>query len=414
MMRDERGAERTLLYTVYYIYFFCGLTQCFEGVFLPEFKQEFHLSYQQQMYTMFAKNIPSLLALVIGLFVARVGYKSCITLAMCFYGSGTLLLVPGLDTSRYGLVLLGFFLIGTGFSLQIVSGNPLLCALGLPQRSASRLNLGNALGAVAQIAAPATLSLIIPASVVLVQQKVPYMKVLFVILASVLFATAIGTALIGNVEVQSRLGASESTLAGTGGRGFLVNPRLMFGFLAIFLVLGVESGLFALYRNYLEDPAIAGLSANASERLFTLYFALFALGRLAGSWVQRKICPAIHLLISLAGAGVCLLVVLFASNSLAVAGVTVIGFFVSIFYPTLYAMAIEGLGERTGQASGLLTTAFLGCAIIPVLQGRIADAFSLRYAYALGIGAYVFAAAYAVSVARSERSKMTASAPVSG
>ena len=75
---------RPLLYLTYFIYFFCGMTQCFEGAFLPEFKQYFDLTYQQQMYTMFAKNIPFLLAVVIGYFVKQIGYRNCLTTGMCW------------------------------------------------------------------------------------------------------------------------------------------------------------------------------------------------------------------------------------------------------------------------------------------------------------------------------------------
>jgi FHS family L-fucose permease-like MFS transporter len=84
------------------------------------------------------------------------------------------------------------------------------------------------------------------------------------------------------------------------------------------------------------------------------------------------------------------------------------GFFVSIFYPTLYALAIEGMGEWTGEASGLLTVGFLGCAVVPVLQGRLADAIGIQGAYGLDLAAYVCAAAYGVAQLRR---KVTAPIP---
>jgi FHS family L-fucose permease-like MFS transporter len=99
-------SPRPLLYTVYFIYFFCGLTLCFEGAFNPEFKEYFGLSYQQQMYTMFAKNIPFVLALGIGFLIPRLGYKNCLTIGMALFALGTLLLVPGLGSGSYAVVLL--------------------------------------------------------------------------------------------------------------------------------------------------------------------------------------------------------------------------------------------------------------------------------------------------------------------
>ncbi len=134
-----------MLSLVYFIFFFCGLTQCFEGVFLPEFKVYFGLGYQQQMYTMFAKNIPFLLAVGIGYLIRYVGYRACMTVAMALFSAGTLMLIPGLRTGRYEIVLLGFFLIGLGFNCELVAGNPMLSALGPAAQASSRLNFGNAL-----------------------------------------------------------------------------------------------------------------------------------------------------------------------------------------------------------------------------------------------------------------------------
>lgn len=393
-MKSQQRPVRTLLYAVYFIYFFCGMTQCFEGVFLPEFKEYFRLNYQQQMYTMFAKNIPFVLAVAIGYLVKRVGYKNCMTLAMALFGAGTLILIPGLQTHSYPLVLLGFFLIGVGFNCELVAGNPMLSALGTVRDASSRLNLGNALGAVAQIIAPATLSLIIPAAVVSVQGKLPYMQGLFAALGIVLLAVALVTAFMRDVDIAASF--TEAPDAAGSSRGNIwTNLHLLAGFFVIFLTLGVEAGLFSFYRNFLEDPAVAGLTAHQSQRMFTVYFALFALGRLVGAWAQRKMRPAAHLLICLAAALVCLAGVVLGRGYVAVAAVTAIGFFISVFFPTLYALAIGGMGERTGQASGLLTMGFVGCALLPVLQGRLADTIGLQNSYVLGIGAYLIAGLYA-------------------
>ena len=144
--------------------------------------------------------------------------------------------------------------------------------------------------------------------------------------------------------------------------------------------------------------------------MFTIYFALFALGRLVGAWAQRKIRPAVYLLFCLAAALVCLAGVVLGKGNVAVAAVTAIGFFISVFFPTLYALAIGGMGERTGQASGLLTMGFVGCALLPVLQGRLADTIGLQNSYVLGIGAYLIAGLYAF---KSYRKKGSAAAAAS-
>ncbi len=399
-MRSNDSAHRPLLYTIYFIYFFCGLTLCFEGAFNPEFKDFFKLGYQQQMYTMFAKNIPFVLALGIGYLIPRLGYKHCLTTGMALFAVGTLVLVPGLQTGSYALVLVAFFIIGLGFNFQLVAGNPLLSALGQANGASSRLNLGNALGAIAQILGPVSLSFIIPGSVAGTEGKLPYIKGLFAVIGLLLIGLALFTLAMPNrTALNTNTDDPRGTQPASHFRWF--SPRLAFAFLVISLALGAEAGLFGLYRNYLEDPSIAGLNSQNSQRMFTLYFAMFALGRVAGFALQKEVRPAMTLIVFASAALTLLILIVSAKGPLAVTAITALGFFVSIFFPTLYAIAIQGLGPQTSKASGLLTMGFLGCAVLPVLQGRIADKFGLQASYSLAFVAYlavlVFAAYEIVS-----------------
>lgn len=397
MSQPERLASDTsdksqalLLYLVYFIYFFCGLTQCFESVFLPEIKTFFHLDYQQQMYVVFAKNVPFLLAILIGSFVMRFGYEACLGFAMVLFSSGTLLLVPALKSGQYLLMLTGFFVIGLGFTLQMVAGNPLLRNLGPAGETSSRLNLANSLGAIAQIIAPATLSLIIPAATVAVSDKLPYMDRLFVVLGLILatISVFVFVAPANNHPADSSNGHEQATWRALW--NMFADARQATGFVTIFLTLGMEATLFSMFRNYVEEPSVAGLSSHQSERLFAVYFAGFALGRLSASWLQKRIRPSTNLIVYLLGALVCLCGVILLHGMLAVISVTLLGFFVSIFFPTLYAIYLDESPTVAALSSGLLTTGFLGCAIIPVIQGKLADSFGLKRSYLFGVAIYLF------------------------
>jgi FHS family L-fucose permease-like MFS transporter len=394
------GKVTSFLYLVYFIYFFCGLTQCFEGVFLPEFKEYFHLTYQQQMYAVFAKNIPFLGAVLLGNILHQLGYRRCLSLAMALFAAGTLLLVPGLATGSYKTILAGFLLIGSGFTAQMVAGNPLLNLLGPAESASSRQNLGNALGAVAQIVAPAAVSALIPAAIISVRGKLPYMQGLFATLGLVLCAVSL---LVPFFRNEATLFCNRPQQANpTFGKVWAI-PSVVLGFVAIFLVLGLEAGLFSFFRNYLEEPSIAGLSSHASERLFTAYFAVFALGRLAASWIQKRVLPVMHLSWHLVAAICLLIAMIFSKGAVAVLSVLLIGFFVSMFFPTLLAMALRAAGPLVTQASGLLTLGFLGCAFVPLLQGKLADTFGLQRSYALGLIIYPAVLIYVRWMAARER-----------
>ena len=397
MSTPETHSPRPLLFTVYFIYFFCGMAMCFEGAFNPEFKDYFQLSYQQQQYTTFAKNIPFALAVVIGFLIPRLGYKNCLSIAMALFAAGTLLLIPGVQTGNYALVLGAFFVIGMGFNFELVAGNPLLAGLGAAAGSSSRLNLGNALGAIAQILAPLILIVIVPATATTVESKLPYMKGLFAAIGLSLIGICILTLLARNVDISASLrSATASPSSHTGSVGVWTQPKVTLGFITIFLVLGAEAGLFSLFRNYLEDTAVAGVSSHLSQGLFTVYFSTFALGRLAGSWVQKRVKPAHTLAFSSVVALVLVGLLTVAKGPLAIVSIIVLGFFVSIFFPTLYSLAIEGLGEQTAKASGLLTMGFLGCALLPVLQGKLADTIGLSKSFFICVIPYLFALFYAV------------------
>ena len=194
---NKNPSPDRLLYSVYFIYFFCGMAMCFEGAFMPEFKEHFHLGYQQQMYIMFAKNIPFIVfSILIGLLSKKIGFKNCLTIAMFLFAAGTALLIPGMISDNYVLVLISFFIIGTGFNFELVAGNPLLSALGDPSGSSSRLNFGNALGAIAQIISPLIILLILPVTAVSVSDKIPYINGLFLAIAVILLVTGIITLIL--------------------------------------------------------------------------------------------------------------------------------------------------------------------------------------------------------------------------
>ena len=398
---NKNFAANRLLHSVYFIYFFCGMAMCFEGAFMPEFKEHFHLTYQQQMYTMFAKNIPFIIfSILIGLLSRKIGFKNCLTIALFLFAAGTALLVPGMREGNYALVLVAFFIIGTGFNFELVAGNPMLSWLGDPGGSSSRLNLGNALGAIAQIISPLIIILILPSGAVTVSDKIPYINGIFLGIAVILIVTGLFTMLLKDVKVdlsEDNAGDSSDRLKTP---KVWKNKKLLLGFLAIFVALGTESGIFGFYRNYVEDPVIASLGSHLSYILYTIYFAMFAVGRLAGAWVQKRIRPVQTLVICVIAGIILLFLMMITTGMASVVSITLLGFFISIFFPTLYAISIEGLGRDTAIGSGFLTMGFLGAAVLPVVQGKMADWLGLKFSFIISILSYLYILYYALRMER--------------
>ena len=399
--REPAQTERMLL-LVYFIYFFCGMTQSFEGSVLPEMKTYFHLGYQQQMYAIFAKNIPFLMAPLLGSLALRLGYGRVLAMAMALYAAGTLLLVPGLQSGMYALMLAGFVVLGSGFTLQMIAGNPLITMLGRPLTSSSRLQLGNALGAAAQIIAPALLSLLIPGATASIAQRIAPVEHLLVVLGCMLAAVCAVTFLLARRTahggVVSEQHDAESLIDGSAWQ----DRELLLAAAMLFLLLGAEASLFSFFRNFLEDGGVAGLMAHSSQRLFTAYFASFALGRLSASWLQRFVQPSRHLVLSVAGALVLAIAAVVVHGRTAVAVMLALGFVVSTLFPTLYDIALRRAGALKAQAAGMLTFGFLGSALLPLLQGRVADRVGLQHSYLCVAAVYLVLLLYSVALARDE------------
>jgi FHS family L-fucose permease-like MFS transporter len=398
------SGRRTLLGAVYFTYFFCGLTLCFDNLFNPDFRILFGLSYRELMYTKPAFALTGLVfPLVAGSLAARFGYKKCLTLALLLFGAANLLVVPALHGRSYALLLGALFVMGLGFNLELVAGNPLMAALGRPETASSRVNLGNALGAVAQIIPPLLLAFVIfPSDALTTVEKVPVIQRLFLAFAAVLFVVAVVLSAVRDPLASGSASPAPGSAAAPAPRGGLralfSRPRLTLGFAAIFLAIGVEAGFQGLYLNFLQDAA--RIPATKSLLWQTVNLTVFALGRLFGSFLQKRKDPA-RVLAAYAAASMVLLVpVVFARGAAAVAALTLSGFFYCVFFPTIYTLAIEGLGDLTPRASGFLVMGLSGISVIPVLQGAVADRAGLQGSYALGFLPWAFVLWYALRLRR--------------
>ncbi len=401
-MSKRSNNPLSYLYLVYFIYFFCGMAQCFESVFPNEFIENFHLTNTQWAYTSLAKNSAFLLlSIPIGFIASGIGYRKCLTIAMLLYSTGTFLIIPALNHGWYWLILSAFFIVGAGFNFQLVVGNPLLSDLGKPEGSASRLNFGNALGAIAWIIAPLLITIIVPAGITRSADKIPYMIRIFTAIAIILVITLITTLFIRE-QNQSQNRNKKTAWEKSSNIPIWKNTKILFGFVAIFLVLGCEGGIFSFYQVYLKNITstlsdlqkstfthYTGIQLTQNQLLFTVFFSLYAAGRLLASIIQRKVKPAFTVLGSLVISIVVLALVVFVTQGISgILLITSLGFFISILFPTLYSMAIEGLGKDTAKASGILTMGFLGGTVIPVIQGKLADIFTVGFSFIIPIVAY--------------------------
>jgi len=395
-MRHTERAVKQFLWVVYAIYFFNGMAMCFEGTFNPEIKELFALDYMRLMYLMFAKNIPFLLlSVIVGIMAQKIGLKNTLSLAMIISAAGTIGIAAGIQTMNYPLILVACFINGSAFTFQLVAGNPLLSELGSPAQSSVRLNFANALGAIAQMIGMLLVYLILPATIIMAVDKIPYITSILYPIALLLLVLGVMPFFLRWNDIQV-LAKQNIAPLNQNSKSVWRETKIVLGLVTLFFVLGVEAGIFGLFRNFAEDPEIGNLDSSSSILCYTFYFIFFAAGRFLGAAFQRRVLPSGYLLVSAIAAVCGIILAIFTKGMAAVVCLIAVGFFASVFFPTIYSIAIDGMGHRVAKASGILTMGMIGGAILPVLQGKFADMAGLQYSFIITVLVYGLVIYYAL------------------
>ena len=149
--------------------------------------------------------------------------------------------------------------------------------------------------------------------------------------------------------------------------------------------------------SFFNDPNIAGLEESQAAKYIAYYWGGAMVGRFIGAAVMQKLAAGKVLAFSAGLAIVLIVITIFASGQLAMWSILLVGLFNSIMFPTIFSLAINGLGQHTSQGSGILCLAIVGGAILPLIQGVLADSIGLQNSFFLPIICYVFIAYYGFS-----------------
>ena len=164
--------------------------------------------------------------------------------------------------------------------------------------------------------------------------------------------------------------------------------------MAIFVYVGGEVSIGSFLVNFLGQPYIAGLPAAEAGRYLSFYWGGAMVGRFVGAAVMRYIKPGKVLAFNAAVAAVLVLIAMVFTGHVAMWAILAVGLFNSIMFPTIFTLAVDGLGKHTGQGSGILCMAIVGGAIVPVIQGAFADTIGIHHAFFLPILCYLYIVYY--------------------
>lgn len=383
------------------LFFVCGFITCLNDILIPRLKAAFDLGYARVMLVQlmfFAASF--LMSPPAGVAVTRLGYKRSTIAGLVIAASGLACMWPAADMRSYAAFLGALFIAASGLTLLQVIINPYVTFLGPPEKSASRLTLAQALSSVGTFLAPffgglfilsnaaqppplplsrAALSLyrLRQADVV----KGPYLgiAVFLLLLALLVLFTRLP-------ELQQEGEAAERG----GFRQALTHRPLQFGIAAIFCYVGAEVSIGSFMINYLGLPDIGHLAPPRATMFVALYWGGAMSGRMLGAGVMARLSPrkilAVFAMINIAllAATICF------TGAAAAAPVVSIGIFNSVMFPTIFTLSVDGTGRSAGKASSMLIMAEIGGAIVPYLQGVLADRVGLQLSYLLPLACYAY------------------------
>lgn len=411
---DPQGHYGYALSALTFLFFAWGFITCLNDILVPHLKNIFTLNYTQTMliqFCFFAAYF--IMSLPSGAVIGRIGYKKGICAGLAVAAIGCLMFYPSAALRSYPLFLTGFFVLASGITLLQVAANPYVTILGTPQTASSRLTLTQAFNALGTTFAPYFGSIFIlsvavkpagdlakmpPADLAAyLAAEAGSVQTPYLWMAAALFVMAAVFALIRLPEVEAGTTDPESGREEIDEGSAWGYRQLKLGAIGIFLYVGAEVSIGSFLVNYLGQPDIGGLPEASAAKYVSFYWGGAMVGRFIGSAIQRKINPAKMLAFNALVTATLTAATMLTTGSLAMWSILLIGLFNSIMFPTIFSLAIAGLGPHTGQGSGVLCMAIVGGAIIPLLQGLIADAIGIHHAFILPLLCYLYIVYYGLA-----------------
>lgn len=320
-----------------------------------------------------------------GVLIRRAGYKATMIVGLLLYAAGAFLFYPAAELQRYGLFLAALYVIAIGLAFLETAANPYVTVLGRPETASARLNLAQAFYGLGAILGPVVGGLFILSGVELnpvareamtaealaayhareaASVELPY---LVIGVCVCLLALAIRMSPFPSLDHEAPSARLRSMFAVLRHRG------LRRAVIAQFFYVGAQVGVWSFFIDFAKDQT-PWLSERSVALLLSTSLGMLLLGRLTGAFIQRVVAPA-RLLTIYAAVNVFLcLAAALTSGTFAVAGLWLTSFFMSILFPTIFALGVDGLGAERDAGSSFLIMAIIGGAVIPPSMGVVSDA----------------------------------------
>lgn len=392
------------------LFFLWGMANNLNDILIAQFKKAFSLTdfasglVQSAFYLgYFVFSIPA------ALFMKRFSYKAAVVTGLSLYAAGALLFYPAAAISEYHLFLVALFVIASGLAFLETSANPLVVAMGDPATAERRLNFAqsfNPLGSITGIVVgrefilsghePSAQELAAMSPEMLTQfyqTEAHAVQLPYLIIGTLVLVWALLVLWVKFPKIATT--ASTEASASWGDYKYLLgNSRFMFGVIAQFFYVGAQVCLWSYTIRY-GQQAMPGTGEKILASYLLASLIIFMLGRFVATALMSRIAPAtlmmIFALVNMALCGFAVLV----PNQLGMYAFVATSFFMSLMFPTIFALSLKGLGERSKAGSSLLVMSIIGGAVFTALMGLMSDAFSIHTAVLVPLVCFGVIAAYA-------------------
>ena len=366
------------------LFFLWGFAHNLDPILIPHLKKSFTLTTTQSTLVDSSVFIAYfLMALPAGFIMKKYGYKVGIISGLLLFAAGSFLFIPAANTQQYNFFLVALFIIACGLTILETVANPYVSALGDPETATQRLNLSQSFNGLAVALAPAIGARIIltkgyaeadlnamteSARKIALASEASSVKMPYLILGSVLVLFAVLFAFVKLPTIQN----TEVHVSGKNIFHAFKHRHLSWAVAAQFFYVGAQVCVLSLFILYATKSA--GINQVDAADFLGAGGIAFLTGRFLGTFLMKYILPQ-HLLALYAGINILLCVVAISAHGMiTVYAVIGICFFMSIMFPTIFSLGIQGLKGDTAYGSSLIIMSIVGGAVLPPIYGMISDA----------------------------------------
>lgn len=400
------------LFLIVSLFFLWGMANNLNDILIAQFKKVFTLTDFQSGLVQSAFYMGYfLLSIPAALFMRRFSFKAGVVFGLGLYAIGAFLFYPAALAREYSLFLLALFVIASGLAFLETAANPLIVALGDPKTAEQRLNFAqsfNPFGCITGILigrnfilsgnepTAADLAAMTPQALdSFYQAEIHSVKMPYMVLGGLVLCWALWIAYTKFPKVATE---SSGDTVGTWAdyKSLLLNKAFMFGVVAQFFYVGAQVCLWSYTIRYGQE-ALPGTGEKQLADYLLAALVIFMVGRFIATALMSHVKPAVLMLIYAVVAAALCLVSVVSPNQLGMYSLVATSFFMSLMFPTIFALSVKGLGEKTKAASSLIIMSIIGGAVLTAVMGLISDVTSIHVSVIVPLLCFLVIAAFAYS-----------------